>query len=78
MGCMKEPDCTVNTGASGGVAALQGGDWQGTGGLERFPAPAAAPQTHRPPGSITCRATETSTPTTPTPNSNSNMLAVIH
>lgn len=74
---MKEPD-TVNTGASGGVAALRGGDWQGTGGLERFPAPAAAPQTqtHRPPGSITCRATETSTPTTPTLNS-SNMLDVI-
>ena len=73
---MKEPD-TVNTGASGGVAALRGGDWQGTGGLERFPAPAAAPQTHRPPGSITCRATETSTPTAPTLNS-SNMLAVVH
>ena len=74
---MKEPD-TVNTGAaSGGVAALRVGDWQGTaGGLERFPAPAAAPQTHRPPGSITCRATETSTPTTPTLDS-SNMHAVI-
>lgn len=75
---MIKPD-TVNTGASGGVAALRTGDWQGTGGgLERFPAPAAAPQTqtHRPPGSITCRATETSTPTTPTLDS-SNMHAVI-
>ena len=72
---MREPD-TVNTGASGGVAALRVGDWQGTAGLERFPAPAAAPQTHRPPGSITCRATETSTPTTPTLDS-SNMHAVI-
>ena len=73
---MREPD-TVNTVGSGGVAASRVGWWQGTaGGLERFPAPAAAPQTHRPPGSITCRATETSTPTTPTLDS-SNMLAVI-